>query len=115
MDDQNRETSAARVATLPSPDEWLAGLTRREAMLGAFVERAHAWALSRAGGDAASVEVVYPRDARVIAALGVPCLDCFGTVYCDGEGGHKIRYGIQFGADWAAAIWARCPGRGVTP
>lgn len=109
MDDLTPEP-VARVATLPSPDEWLAGLTRRAALQHAFAVRADSWALARAGGDPAAVVITYPQDNAVIAALGVPCLDCFGVVYRQGEGGHTIRFGADFteGRPWASLISATC-------
>lgn len=98
------------MATLPSPDDFLAGLTRRSALQHAFLIRADSWALARAGGDPAAVVIVYPQDTAVIAALGVPCLDCFGLVYRQDEGGHTIRFGLDpdGGRPWASLISASC-------
>lgn len=114
MDDlQNRETSAARVATLPSPDDFLAALTRRTQLHDGFMVRADAWATARAGGDPDAVVVEYPRDAAVVIALGVPCYDCFGLVYAEGQDGHHVRFGAEAGRHWAALISATCGGRQV--
>lgn len=116
MDDlKNRETSAARVVTLPSPADFLAGLARRSALQHAFLVRAESWALARAGGDESAVVIVYPQDTAVITALGVPCFDCFGLVYRQGEAGHTVRFGVdpENGRPWASLIWASCEQAGA--
>lgn len=106
MDDRNSETWAARVATLPPPPlaELARRITVREDQYAGFIRRADAWASSRPEPGV----VVYPRDAAVVAALGVPCDDCLTLVYAQGEDGHVIRYGVADGEHWAALISAHC-------
>jgi hypothetical protein len=113
MDDlTNGETSPgallARLATLPPPDELRAHLVRREQLRDDWVQRAHDWAVARAGGRSRDVEIVYPRDTEAVIALGVPCGDCFGLVYAEGQGGHHVRFGFEAGRHWAALVTASC-------
>jgi hypothetical protein len=109
MDDlTNHETSGARVATLPPRGLFSVELGRRQAAREAFIRRADAWAVARAGGDRAAVVITHPVDEAVIIALGVPCDDCFGLVYAEGEDGHHVRFGMDAGRHWAALISARC-------
>lgn len=94
------------MATLPSPDDMLAQLRRREVLRDDFVQRAHDWAVERAG-SAEAVVVEHPRDEPAILALGVPCGDCLTLVYTT-EGGHHVRFGAEAGRHWAALITAHC-------
>lgn len=98
-------------ATLPPPEVMLERIATRERQHAGWLVRADAWANSRAAG--APVEVIYPRDAAAIAALGVPCDDCLTLVHRQGEDGHVIRYWAESGRHWAALISAHCGRSGL--
>lgn len=99
-------------------------LERRELQRASWVQRAQTW---EDGRSAELGPVEFPRDARVVIGLGVPCVDCLVLVYeQDQEGGelgrpeladgavpagparHHVSFGILPGRHWAEFVAARC-------
>lgn len=69
-----------------------------------FLRLCIAWALPQGG------ELIWPRDAAAVIALGVPCVNCHAAVSDPDDVEHRIHVHMVMtaGMHWSDGIWATC-------